>query len=115
MSRTDIHRPIHALWLDPMMRRHFHEIHRHQTGDCDLPAFLESFEAGNWIDSNCYVQWYSDLRICSCEGCSQRIARRRARRAERQTIRRELRAAAGRRAAGDLTDDPVVPRRYEMW
>lgn len=115
MSRTDIHRPAHALWRDPMMQQHFRELHHHPAGICDLSVFLEAFESGTWIRTSCSVQWSSAQRICACEMCSMRDARRRSRRAERQATRRELRAAAGRWSAGDLTDDPVVPRRYERW
>lgn len=97
------------------MREHFREHHDHRHGSCDLQEFLEAFRRGLWIRTGCYWQWWSDLRICSCEGCSMRAARRRARRRQRQVTRRDLRQAAGQWAAGQLDEDAPHPRRLEQW
>jgi hypothetical protein len=119
MSRTDIHRPLQALWQDPSMRSHFREEHDHRDGVCDLQRFLERWLTGDsWWPARggCSVRWYSlGQRICSCAMCSQRAARYRTRRAQRQGTRRALRAAAGQWAAGQLDEDGPVPRRVELW
>jgi hypothetical protein len=115
MSRTDIHRPAHVMWRDPTMRQHFRESHHHEHGTCDLDVFLEAFREGRWIRTGCSVQWWSHQRICSCEMCSMRAARRRERRADRQDTHRDLHAAAGLWAAGELDEDAPHPRRREAW
>jgi hypothetical protein len=52
---------------------------------------------------------------CGCLMCTGQLGRKRARRQERQTTRRELRLAAAQYAAGDLDEDLPTKRRIEIW
>jgi hypothetical protein len=97
------------------MREHFREVHHHERGSCDLQEFLTEFLRGRWIRTDCYLQWWSEQRICSCGLCSQAAAGRRDRRRDRQGTRRDLRAAAGQWAAGELDEDGPAPRRPTEW
>lgn len=115
MSRTDIHRPLRALWLDPSMREHFKEHHDHRDGICDLDAFMSAFLAGDPVRTGCYLQWWSDQRICSCEMCSQRSGRKRIRRQQRHDTRQALRDVAAQAAADDLDEDSPAIRRASAW
>jgi hypothetical protein len=116
MSRTDIHRPAHVLYQDPSMRQHFLEVHHHETGPCDLQEFLDVWlRQVRWTRTRCWVQWYSQQRLCSCEMCSMRAARRRARRQDRHVTRRQLHEAAAQYAGDDLDEDLPVARRSEAW
>lgn len=115
MARTDIHRPLHALWRDPGMRSHFREFHHHPRGVCDLDVFLAAFQHGGWARTLCRVSWWSEQRICACANCSMRAARRRTRRRERQITRRQLRGAAAEWAAGQLDEDGPWPFRAASW
>lgn len=105
MSRTDIHKPIWAMWLDPTMRHHFREVHDHGAGVCDLDTFLGAFRKGEWVRTRCRVQWSSHQRICACELCSGRDERRMERRRARRGVRRALKSGGMR---GD-------PSRLEAW
>jgi len=116
MSRTDIHRPAWALYQDPGMRGHFREFHHHPDGVCDLDVFLQAFCQGRPSRrTNCWVQWWSQQRLCACEMCSMRAARKRARRQERQGTRRQLRDVSGQWAADELDEDAPYPHRADAW
>lgn len=115
MSRTDIHRPAWVLYQDPDMREHFREFHHHPDGSCDLDAFTTAWLEGRWARTNCRVQWWSDQRICACEMCSMRAARKRARRQDRQGTRRQLHDASAQWAAGELDEDAPYPHQVDPW
>ncbi len=99
------------------MRAHFREFHDHRDGVCDLQEFLAAWLAGGfWRRTRCSVQWWGrDQRICACEMCSMRSARKRARRQDRHTTRRELHQAAAQYAADDLDEDLPTARRADAW
>lgn len=117
MSRTDIHRPLHVLWQDPSMRRHFRVSHHHPKGVCDLEQFLAAFVVdGRQIRTSCSVLWWSERGICSCEMCSMQTAqRKRAHRAVRAGVRRDLQAIARYPAKDRDDDDDPYPRRWNTW
>ncbi len=117
MSGTDAHRPLHALYADPAMRKHFKEFHHHTRRDehgaliCDIELAREALSSDRYLRTECVIQWWSHLRICGCRLCTGHDDRRQLRRRERHTAR-----GAAREAAGRLDhDDPATgrPNRYE--
>ena len=85
MSRTDAHRP-HWVWFrdHPELIR---EVHRHETGACDLPER----PSRGW-GTRCFWEFCNpELGRCSCAMCTGKPWRRLDNRAARQLTRQVLR------------------------
>lgn len=92
MSRTDAHVPLHIR----IARRDIAhaEVHDHTDGICDLPTPYD-YDALWAGPGHCHWTWVWDGHgLCPCNMCHCGDINRAERRAERQRVRRELRAVA---------------------
>lgn len=100
MSRTDVHRPAWVKHLDPELRDHFREVHRHwvrsdwdpetkqylkvEEADCDLDEFLSEAPLDDDRIVRCHLSYFWGPNIfCGCEMCTGRSSRRLARKQDR--------------------------------
>lgn len=99
MSRTDAHVPLHIRLARRDVPRA--EVHDHTDGVCDLPDPDCNLL---WpVRGHCHWTWvYDGHGLCPCNLCHCGDLNRRERRAERQRVRRELRAVTLRL---DLADE----------
>jgi hypothetical protein len=96
MSRTHAHRPA---WVWMTLPEYVVEVHDHRHDTCSLPSrdrYLEELRDGSRRPGpgGCRfsLAWNRMPSLCSCEMCSAGTERRLNRRAERRTVRQQLRA-----------------------
>jgi hypothetical protein len=107
MSRTDVHAPDWVKHKDPLWRRYFEEVHRHERGFCDLDQLLAS---RYWIRTNCYmnIHWQGRQIHCGCKMCTNQIGRKLSNRRERHQVKDAL-----RKGSWDLEGRNI--HRREAW
>lgn len=112
MSRTDVHRPVWVIELDPFCRNWVKDFHDHEAGFCDLEQYLLT---RNWAATKCHRQiWTGAPNLCGCQLCTCQFGRKYNRRQERAAWR-GIRQQLLKTAAEDYEDVDVPPIDGGKW